>query len=331
MGRVLLIDSNNALSRYQNVYTEAKSPSGLPIGGLYGMLEGVKRFMLENPDHSSVVFTVDAGVPAWRKEICPEYKAQRESKRTPKEEQIHKDARAQVPHVRRVTRWLGCGFARAESWEADDVIGALTERRFADRGVTIYSSDNDYIELIDGKRVKMYNAIDRVWKPSNPNYLFERLIDPKASDNLDGVPGIAKVGAARIVSFFTEKIMPNMGIVAPRGKAALEAFLEMCRMIAEKGADKKADSETKKLCKLASLITPKADKVRANYKVTCLRRSAKACDADTVLKVSPFDGNKFDDIAREYGMRPIREDMRMFKTVFGRLDHSWLVPTLKAA
>ncbi len=329
MGRVLLIDGNNALSRYQNVYTEAKSPNGLPIGGLYGMLEGVKRFMLENPDHTSVVFVVDAGVPAWRKALAPEYKAQREAKRTPKEEQIHKDSRAQVPHVRPVTRWLGCGFARADGWEGDDVIGALTERRFADRGVTIYSSDRDFIELVDGKRVKLYNAIEKVWRPADTNYLFERLLDPKESDNLDGVRGIGEVGAGFIVRFFTEKIMAGMGVSAPRGKAALEAFLEMCRLIAEKGADKKADKETKKLCKLASLITPMADKVRANYKVTCLRRSAKACD--TVIKVSPFDGNKFDEIAREYGMRPIREDMRMFKTVFGRLDHSWLVPTPKAA
>jgi hypothetical protein len=116
-------------------------------------------------------------------------------------------------------------------------------------------------------------------------------------------------------------------------KRALEQMLNMCRTLATNASDPSVDAskEARDLVKLCAKVVPFEDKVRANWRVTCLHRIAKACDADTVLKVSPQDMPRFEETARAYGLDPVLQDIRMFRNVFGRLDSEALAGSATAA
>jgi DNA polymerase-1 len=324
MSRCLLIDGNNILMRSQSVFKEAKNDAGLPIGGLYGLLESVRRFLIQESDINSVIFVIDAGVPQWRFEAAPEYKANRRDK-SPDDERVYQDAKLQIPHLRKVTRWLGCGFVRAEGYEADDSISSLIVRRLKDHAITVFSSDKDFLELVDGERVKLYNPLDHIYRDPSYNYLFERLLDPKQGDNLDGVKGIGKVGASLLLDAVQEawehSHTPEEPWL-PQGKAGLAAFFEICEYLTTGKTEVKSEL---KIQKLARMVLENRDKVTANYIVTSGRRIAKRVDEVMEVKCHAPDFAKFKEIVTEYGLRPVYESFNSYKLVFGRLNHDFLM------
>ncbi len=334
MGRVLVVDGNNAVSRGANAYPKAENPDGFPIGGLYGLVKYVRRFLADHDDHDSVAVVVDRGVPDFRKRICPEYKAQREADRRkdPEVERIYAAYKRQVKHVGHIARACGFAYARASGWEGDDLIGALALCRFRDRGVTIMSSDNDFIEIADGDRVRLYNPMKACYAEPNPTYLFERLLDPKASDNLDGVPGIGPAKAAILVGAWRD-MWPEMRKNQPfkaKDRIDLGEFIGWCEYAA--GCPVSKDKSEAKVQKLASMVVARQDKVVANYKVACIRRIAARCDAEIRLDVpGSFSRSEFKSVMRDYGMLPLLQDLSAYAPAFDRLDHSWMSATPPAS
>ena len=333
MGRTLIIDGNNLVHRYHDVYHDARNSRGQYVGGLYGLLMGVRRFMGANHDHDSVIYTVDKGCPAWRRELCPEYKAQREDARQTQEEKEHYlRYKEQVKHVRHVVRHTGCGFAWAPGWEGDDVIAALVQRRLADRDVTIYSTDNDYIELADGGRVRMYRpGKDKEdWVVPQPFYVIERCADPKGSDNLDGAPGVGKVKASVAVQMW----LRDAALSRPGGQwtassaAAMNDFLNWCEYRAPSAKNEEhlaAMSKDERVgVKAAAIIHRHRAKMVANYQATSLRYVAKKCDPEMQIAVDQPDRAAFVEMLRAYELRPILEDMTAIWPVFERLNNAWL-------
>ncbi len=338
-GRVLVVDGNNILARGTHAWPQAATPDGFPVGGLYGMVKFIRDYLARNEGYDSVVVAIDAGVPEFRKRLCPEYKAQRADKRKedPEQVRIYKNYKQQVKVADLVAAGMGVVFARADGWEGDDVVAALTLRRFADRGVTIYSSDKDFTELVtEDERVRLYDPIKAEFALPCRTYLFERLMDPKPSDNLDGVRGIGETKAAQLMEWFAAEVLPRLQReVDPKIKLdtieGLEAFLMLCQDVAGKGIDKKAPKELQKIGKLCAMVAPAAEKMRANYRVTCLRRIARRCDEQLALTYHPSSLRQFKDMARTFGLGPLLQDITAIWPVYARLDHTWAEPYIPEA
>lgn len=350
-GHILLVDGNNTLSRAAHVYTEARREDGLPIGGLYGLLNMTRNFLAQHPEHTSAVVVVDAGRPAFRSELCPEYKAQREDERrkNPEQERVYEAYKQQMPHVRHVCAGANIAFARAKGWEGDDVLAALALRRFSDRKVTVYSTDQDFIELVRPGRVRVYNPNHHKFVDEDRFHVLDRLLDPKASDNLDGVPGIGAAKAKLLTRAWYDMHVATGEHAAkplkPDTAAAVENFLQWCEYVAgwkpraagvtmrglsaearlELLEQREADKAGQAMAKLAAKVLPFADKVRANYKVTCLRRISKECDAATKLVVpAPASRGTFKAMLREYGLIPLIQEMTAVWPPLAALDNAWM-------
>lgn len=118
-----------------------------------------------------------------RKEIYPEYKANR----TP----MGEDRFAQIHVFRECLQHSPAIQIECDGWEADDVIGAMVHR-FVTKGlpVTVYTNDLDYWQLMQYRGVR----IDGIQLSGVPNCephhipLYKALVGDK-SDNIKGVSG----------------------------------------------------------------------------------------------------------------------------------------------
>lgn len=179
--------------------------NGLAIGSIMGQLQRgvelsenlVKHIILNNlrvyrnkykeADHGKMVIACDSY--SWRKEVFPEYKAQRKANRSKDKhdwqqifdliESTLQDLRENFPYA----------VIKIDSAEADDIIGALTVEMsdFGGEDVVIISADKDFIQLQQyGHVIQWSPMFNKMIKEDNPRrYLFEHLLKGDAGD---GVP-----------------------------------------------------------------------------------------------------------------------------------------------
>ena len=179
--------------------------NGLAIGSIMGQLQRgeelsenlVKHIILNNlrvyrnkykeADHGKMVIACDSY--SWRKDVFPEYKAQRKANRSKDKhdwqqifdliESTLQDLRENFPYA----------VIKIDSAEADDIIGALTVEMsdFGGEDVVIISADKDFIQLQSHGHVIQWSPMfNKMIKEDNPRkYLFEHLLKGDAGD---GVP-----------------------------------------------------------------------------------------------------------------------------------------------
>src|SRR6185436_12694626 len=115
--------------------------------------------------------------------------------------------------VHRACEALGVPIITYERYEADDVIGTMTERAAREGyGVAIVTGDKDFFQLVkDGIRV--YNPRDDgIWYDEagvkekfgvTPNQVVDVLaLMGDTIDNVKGVPGIGEKGARDLISTY---------------------------------------------------------------------------------------------------------------------------------
>lgn len=202
---ILLIDGMNTLIRSFSLL-KAMNPTGTHIGGLVGFLRSL-GYVTRIFDPTRVVVVWDGkGGSGNRKNINPEYKAQRASARithwglydTREQEQ-----EALIGQLYRVQDYLDClpiHQIGMEKLEADDIMAYIAKRASkAGKKVTIVSSDKDFLQLIDGNievyapvKKKTYtkdNVVEEIGVlPENYNIVKALLGDN--SDNLSGIKGL---------------------------------------------------------------------------------------------------------------------------------------------
>lgn len=260
------------------------------------------RAFLARESHDAVVASIDWGMPKFRKQVCPEYKAQRHDvPKPPDEEERYRRYKKQMEVVHEVLCPLGIATARAKDWEGDDVLAALALHRLKEHRITVYSTDRDFVQLVDGKRIKMFDHNRDEWRDPDPFFCLKRCLDPKASDNLDGVPGIGPKKADRIVKEWEETLEER-----PSAGATVSTFIEWCA--------------TRPKDKVASAIVAEQQKVRANWKCTHLPTTAKECDAALKFRRFPPDAAAFKEVCATYNLAPLLEDFRSVWLPFSRLS-----------
>ena len=209
---ILIVDAMNTLIRSFSLL-KAMNPSGAHIGGLVGFLRSL-GYVTRIFDPTRVLIIWDGkGGSSNRKNIDPNYKAQRATSRIThwglydnKEEETE----ALIGQLFRTQDYLECLPLQQiviEKLEADDIIAYLAKRASnAGKKVTIVSSDKDFYQLID-KNIQVYAPVKK--KTFTMNNIKEEIgvlpqnyniVKALLGDNSDNIPGVKGLGIKTILS-----------------------------------------------------------------------------------------------------------------------------------
>lgn len=302
----LIIDTNNQFTRFTHTLKEAKSADGFPIGGLYGVVNMVARMVPEDGVNAAIA-VMDWGAPAWRFEVCPEYKQQRAAKRTDEQEKIREMVKQQLSRAYELFKPAGITTARAKNFEGDDTISALVRgpRLAAATRITVLSSDKDFVQLLDDPRVRLYDPMSKQFREPDEHYLLKRACDPKEADNLDGVTGVG----AKTADTLIEQWQASDLAAAPTSPDYIRNFIAW----AARGdpADKSRVGKGRAACAVEQ------QKIRANWRCTNLRVTVDDCDAAMKFRRATPDRAEFKAACKAFGIRPFMEN---FIPVWGALS-----------
>jgi DNA polymerase-1 len=222
--RVYLIDGYSLLYRaFYALPQSITTSSGLPTNALYGFTSMVLK-LLDSEEEVGIGVVWDGGLPAFRMEIFPEYKANRSS--------MPEELRAQLDHLDEILEAMNIPAIRAEGFEADDALATLSKRVPEDVELFIVTGDQDAMQLVDG-RVKVLRttrgvsetkAYGREEVIGDYGVTPEQIPDYKAlvgdpSDNIPGVRGIGPKGAASLLREFgsIEGVYENLEKIPAKG------------------------------------------------------------------------------------------------------------------
>lgn len=213
MKKLYLVDVSSLFFRAFYAIRPLTSPSGTPVNAVYGFLSmSLKLLREETPDY--IAFCFDRPDPSFRKEIDPNYKANRS--------EMPEDLVPQMPYMRRIGEVLGITCLDRQGFEADDLIGTLA--RWGEKQnfqVSIVSGDKDFGQLVNGqislmdtmKNLRMGPAeVKEKWGVSPEQMRDYLAIVGDTSDNIPGVHGIGPKGAQKLLEEFgsLEEIYRNV-------------------------------------------------------------------------------------------------------------------------
>lgn len=201
--QLYLVDVSSMFFRAYYAIRHLSNDDGLPTNAIYGFLSMVVKLLKEeNPSH--LAFCYDRPDPSFRKEIYPEYKANRS--------EMPEDLAPQIPYIKKLTSALGIPSFEKKSYEADDLIGTLARFGEANKlDVTIISGDKDFAQLINS-RIHMFDTmkntrfdVDKViekWGVHPDQFIDYLALTGDSSDNIPGVRGVGPKGAQKLIAEF---------------------------------------------------------------------------------------------------------------------------------
>lgn len=220
MKKLYLVDVSSMYFRAYYAIRPLSNSQGMPTNALYGFLSMVVKLLKkEKPDYLGFCF--DNKEPSFRKELYSEYKANRT--------EMPEDLVPQVPYVRKISEALGIPVFNQIGFEADDLIGALTQYgREQNLEVIIVSGDKDFGQLIQ-PYVSMYDTMKEIrydvdgvqekWGIPPEQFIDYLALVGDSSDNIPGVKGIGPKGAQKLLAQYKtlEEIYENVDEVGPKG------------------------------------------------------------------------------------------------------------------
>jgi len=146
---LVLLDAHAILHRAFHALPPLTSPKGEPTGALYGFASMLIKTIRElKPDYIAACY--DLPGPTFRHEAYKEYKAHRP--------ETSDELITQLNSSRELVRSFGIPSYDATGFEADDVIGTITEKtkNLKNIKVIIASGDLDTLQLVDDDNVAVY-------------------------------------------------------------------------------------------------------------------------------------------------------------------------------
>ena len=236
---LVLFDGNGLIHRAFHAlppFTVRKT--GEMVGAVYGFTSILLKALNDlKPTHYAVAF--DKAAPTFRHKMFEEYKATRPE--TPAE------LVGQFGRVRELVQAFDIPIYELEGFEADDVLGTLSEQAAAEGiDTVIVTGDADMMQLVTDKTkvlypkargsfgdADLYDAVAVLAKYEIPP---EHIADYKAlkgdpSDNISGVKGIGEKTAVKLIQQFgsIEQIYEHLDEVTP---PKLQALLRENREVA---------------------------------------------------------------------------------------------------
>jgi DNA polymerase-1 len=302
---LFLIDGNSLAYRAFFALPESIATStGVPTNAIFGFASMLVKILTDYGPKATVVVW-DKG-DTGRKEIYPEYKAQRSTRPDLLKEQW--------PHLAPLVEAFGYRNLSVEGFEADDVIASIAERARSQEPpipVMVVTGDRDAYQLVDnGVRImttsrgitdtRVYDREGVVERYGIPPELVPDFIGLKGdtSDNIPGVPGIGDKTAAELLQKF----------------GSLENVLE--RVDEVSGAKRKQN------------LTEHADAARISKQLATAKR-----DIPLELDLAEFvanapDRSRLRDTFREF---ELREPLRRLEEALGSADAAAPAPQAEQA
>lgn len=182
--------------------------SGVIFGFLRQVLSLAKKY-----NTNDFIFSWDSK-ESKRKELFPEYKANRVMHKTEEEKEFDQITYVQFNTLReKIIPMLGfVNNFRVSGYESDDIIAQITKSH-AKESFMIVSSDNDMLQLLDQKRVTIYNI------KTKKEYTEAQMIDEYDATPMmwpmvkaiagcvsDGVPGVVGVGEKTAIKYLNGEL-----------------------------------------------------------------------------------------------------------------------------
>jgi 5'-3' exonuclease len=217
--RLMLLDTASLYFRaYYGVPDSIKAPNGTPVNAVRGLLDFMSRLVAEyRPTHLACCWDNDWR-PQWRVDLIPSYKAHRVEyvvAGAADVEVVPDPLEAQVPVILDVLHAFGVAVVGADGYEADDIIGTLSQQ--AGMPVDVVTGDRDLFQLVDddvevrilyiargvGRHERVTNSVVREkYGIDGRQYADFAALRGDPSDGLPGVAGIGEKTAATLLQRF---------------------------------------------------------------------------------------------------------------------------------
>lgn len=207
--KLAIIDGKSVFYRGYYAMPNLSTKDGTPTGGVYGFavlaLELIKRL---NPDYVCVAWDKPKTNIRKRKQIYPEYKANR--KPPPP------DFYEQIPILHDLLDSFGWPLYELDDYEADDIMGALAvQAREKDIDTMLITSDLDLLQVINGNvhvyalkkgfsNIELYHpeSFETKYGVRVDQFLDLKSLKGDSSDNIPGAPGIGEKTAVKLLQDF---------------------------------------------------------------------------------------------------------------------------------
>ncbi len=207
--RVVLLDTHAILHRSYHALPDFTSSSGEPTGALYGLSAFLIKILDElKPDY--LIAAYDLPEPTIRHETFSSYKATRKK--------TDENLITQLESSRRILDAFSVPYIEVVGYEADDILGTLSEKfkKKKDLEIIIASGDMDTLQLVSDDIVRVYtlkkgisDTIVYNEKAVKERFSFgpEFIADYKGlrgdpSDNIPGIRGIGEKTATILITKF---------------------------------------------------------------------------------------------------------------------------------
>ena len=218
---LLVIDGLNTFIRVFSA-VPALNDDGQHIGGVTGFLRSVAAVIRRlKPTRCVIVFDGKGGSKR-RKELFPEYKANRANKtafnRYQEFASLEDEQDSMKRQFGRMVQYLNClpvTTLSIDNVEADDIMAYIANEIYTkdENRVTICSTDRDFLQLVNNRisvwspiKKKMYtpSVMQEEFGFSSKNYLLYRSFIGDKSDNIPGLKGVGPKSLIKYFPMFTE-------------------------------------------------------------------------------------------------------------------------------
>lgn len=200
--RLLLIDGNSVLNRAYFALPPLNDKDGRNVNAVYGFTNVLIK-AVDNYKPDKIIVAFDKRGVNFRKEIYPEYKANRSG--------MPEDLFQQVPVLHDLLALMKVSVVEKGGVEADDIIGTITSAFDGDS--FIVSGDRDMFQLVSDKVTVLFTKrgvteVETITPESlkeNYNLTPRQVIEYKAlrgdtSDNIPGVYGVGEKTATSLIA-----------------------------------------------------------------------------------------------------------------------------------
>jgi DNA polymerase-1 len=227
-----IIDGHAQIYRaYFAPFRDLTSPTGEPTRATFVFTQMLLN-LVENrkPDYLAMVIDDASETALFRKEIWPEYKANRKARPD--------DFNPQEDRILQIVRDAGVPIFVKPGFEADDVIATMA-KKLEGQGFEVFlvSKDKDLRQILDAN-TKMFDvqsneAMDPAAMEAKLGYGPSQAIDVQtlmgdATDNVPGVPGGGEKTAVKLVKQYgsAEAVLDHLDELTPKLRENFEKFRE---------------------------------------------------------------------------------------------------------
>lgn len=200
--KLFILDSNGIICRYFFAMPEYFTEDGLQINGLFGYCKLIKD-IIEKNKKCEIIATFDKCSKNFRKEINPEYKANRKKSDS--------NLTLQIKLAEDFCREVNIRTLFDLYYEADDIIASVADQcqnleKYDE--IIVISTDKDLMQLVNEK-IKILNPFTKT--TFDRNSVIEKFgIEPEqinlylalcgdSSDNIKGIAGVGQKTAVKII------------------------------------------------------------------------------------------------------------------------------------